>query len=243
MNNKLIVAWRNTLTRIWTPVAILELIDNEYHFSYTNGAKVENFVPFGLMQNKTKTYVSKELFPILKNRLLAKSRPEYNDYLDWLDIDKENNNDFLELAKTRGIRVTDEIQLFQTPEINKNNEYEITFFAHGLSHMLEEYVERLARLKENDRLVILKDIQNEFDSNALLIATSDDPIELLGYFPAFLCKDINRLLIINGNSSVQLTVYKINKTAPKQLKLLCKLKTKWPENFKPFDSDDFKKYN
>ncbi len=83
MKNKLILAWKNPNTRTWTPVGILEYKENKYFFNYTKGAKVENFNPFGQMIDLEKTYESETLFPIFQNRLLSKSRPEYEDYLEW----------------------------------------------------------------------------------------------------------------------------------------------------------------
>lgn len=243
MNTKLVIAWRNPQTRIWTPVASLEFKDNSYYFYYTNGAKEENFTAFGQMQDKSKTYVSDELFPIFKNRLLSKSRPEYSAYLKWLNIDESENNEFLELSRTRGIRATDQIQLFPVPEKTKDNKYEVLFFSHGISHISESYVERLKSLHKDDTLLLVKDIQNQIDSNALMIRTEEDPVELLGYCPAFFAKDINRLLVANGRNNVTIKVHQINDDAPLQLKLLCKLTTNWAENFKPFHDEEFQPYN
>jgi len=242
MNNKLVLTWRNTATRIWTPVGILQLKDNKYHFNYTNGAKSENFIPFGRLENKDSTYISETLFPIFKNRLLSKSRPEYEDYLKWLDIENHDNNDLLELSRTRGIRATDELQLFPMPEINPEGNYEVLFFSHGISHMSKHYTKRLDTLNKDDSLLIVKDIQNKFDDKALLLRTESDPVELLGYCPSFFVEDFNKLMRLNGDKNVHVTVQKVNKDAPLQLKLLCKLTTKWPKNFKSFDNEDFKQY-
>jgi len=242
VNNKLILAWRNTTTRIWTPVGILRLKGNKYYFNYTNGAKASNFTPFGKMQDKTVTYISDVLFPIFHNRLLSKSRPEYEDYLNWLDIDKSENNSLLELSRSRGIRATDELQLFPVPEKNKDGNYEVLFFSHGISHMSEHYITRLINLEKNEKLLILKDVQNMFDRNALILRTEKDPVELLGYCPSFFVDDFNKLLNINGVADVTVSVQKVNLDGPLQLKLLCKLTTKWPDTFEAFDKDDFKLY-
>jgi hypothetical protein len=239
MDNGLILAWRNTKTRIWTPVGILKYKDNQYYFNYTNGSNEEHFTPFGTMQDKSKTYVSDSLFPIFQNRLLSKSRPEYEDYLEWLDINKDDNNSILELSRSRGIRATDGLQLFPIPEKNKDGNYEVLFFSHGISHMSEHYTHRLTSLNKNEELLILKDIQNEVDKNALILRTKNDPVELLGYCPSFFVDDFNKLLDLNGESNVKVSVQKINSQAPLQLKLLCRLTTTWPKNFKPFNSEKF----
>ena len=78
----LFIAWQDSKTRSWSPVGRLTRESGLYHFVYTRGAeKVSNFRPFGRMQDLHKVYQSKELFPIFANRILAKSRPEYQDYL------------------------------------------------------------------------------------------------------------------------------------------------------------------
>lgn len=242
MNNKLVLAWRNPETRTWTPVGILESKDERYTFYYTNGAKADNFIAFGQMQNKREKYISDTLFPIFKNRLLVKSRPEYSDFLGWLDIKEDQNSEILELSRSRGIRATDELQLFPIPEKNENNNYEVFFFSHGISHISKNYIERLSSLKKNDKLLIMKDVQNKTDKLALTLRTKEDPIELMGYCPAFFIKDFNKLLDLNDEKEVEVSVQKINEDAPLQLKLLCKLTTKWPENFKPFEENEFSQY-
>jgi hypothetical protein len=240
MKIKLILAWRNTLTRVWTPVGMLKYENDKYIFNYTKGAEVENFTPFGQMSDIKKIYESETLFPIFLNRLLSKNRPEYKDYLNWLDIEKDENNDLLELSISRGIRATDDLQLFPFPEKNEDGNYEVKFFSHGISHISKNYIDRLLSLSINEKLLIVHDLQNKFDENALLLRTEKDPIELLGFCPAFFVNDFNKLLKQNGNGNVDVFVHKINEKAPIQLKLLCKIITKWPVNFTPFDDDTFK---
>ena len=243
MFNKLILSWRNPSSRIWTPVGILEYKKETYYFTYTNGSKIDNFVPFGQMVDLTRTYTSKDLFPIFKNRLLSKSRIGYPEYLDWLDIKETESSDILELARSRGIRATDELQLFPIPECNKEGNFEVIFFSHGVSHISESYVNRLLSLKKDDHLLLMKDFQNEIDESALLLRTKDDPVELLGFCPSFFVKDFNELIEKNGNQKVKVSVQKVNNSAPMQLKLLCKLVTSWPKNFKPFNSYEFQPYS
>jgi len=239
---KLFLAWKNPKTKTWTPVGILEYKNNLYYFRYTQGASNTNFQTFGQMQDLRQTYSSDHLFPIFKNRLLSKSRPEYEDYLNWLDIQKDKTNDLLELARSGGIRATDDLQLFPMPEKNKNGEYEVLFFSHGLHHISEKYIKRLSLLKKNDRLLIMKDIQNNIDTNALILRTEDDPVEILGYCPSFFISDFNKL--INKNvTNVNVYIQKINHSAPFQLKLLCKFTTKWPDNFIPFEDKEYQPYS
>lgn len=110
MSNKLILTWREPNTREWIPVGRLSQDDKtRYIFQYLNGAKKSsNFIPFGQMQELGKTYISDDIFPLFKNRLLQKSRPEYGSYLDWLGLDSTMSM-FDELSRTNGVRATDSL--------------------------------------------------------------------------------------------------------------------------------------
>jgi len=240
---KLFLAWRNPKTRTWTPIGILEYKNDLYYFQYTKGAEDKDFQTLGQMTDLRQTYTSDSLFPIFKNRLLAKSRPEYGDYLDWLDINDNETNDLLELARSGGIRATDDLQLFPLPEKTNDGKYEVLFFSHGLSHISEDYIKRLNSLKQNDTLLVMKDIQNTSDSNVLVLRTKDDPIEILGFCPAFFINDFNKLLKLNTNKNVHVYIQKINLYAPSQLKLLCKFSTNWPNSFTAFNNKVFLPYS
>ena len=59
----------------------LEFANGTYRFVYTRGAKTaKGFTPFSGMENLDDIYKSAELFPIFANRLLSKSRPEYEAF-------------------------------------------------------------------------------------------------------------------------------------------------------------------
>ena len=244
MNNKtLVLCWREPTSREWINVGKLWQEDKLYKFCYTKGVdkaeKSGNFALFGQMDEKDKTYVSDELFPMFKNRLLQKSRPEYQDYLDWLGLDK-TLEPLDELSRTNGVRATDSLQLFEVPT-KKDGKYTTYFFSHGISHLPKNYVERIKELKKGDRLFLMQDIQNKIDQYALMIRT-DDPVELMGYCPRIYTKDLNSLIQKNGARNINLTIETINHDAPLQFRLLCKLEADWYEDFFPFLDDDFKEY-
>jgi hypothetical protein len=244
MNNKtLILCWREPTSREWITVGKLWKQDDKYRFCYTKGVdkaeKSGNFALFGQMDEKDKTYVSDELFPIFKNRLLQKSRPEYQEYLDWLGLDK-TLEPLDELSRTNGVRATDSLQLFEVPT-KKDEKYITYFFSHGISHLPKNYVERIKKLKKGDKLFLMQDIQNKIDQYALMIRT-DDPAELMGYCPRIYTKDLNSLIQQNGARNIYLTIETINHDAPLQFRLLCKLETEWFLGFKPFTDEDFQEY-
>ena len=236
MSNKLFVSWKNP-NQQRVPIGQLEFKEGYYIFQYTKGALKEHFRPFEGMKHLDKIYESKELFPFFKNRLLQKSRPEYQDYLRWLNIKKKTLDPMQELTLTGGIRATDSFELYPLPE--KKEEYVVKFFSRGVRHLAKSYKQRVEGLEENQKLYLMRDIQNELDNYALVLRT-DNPIELVGYCPSFYTKDFNRLIECNGAKEVHLKVIKNNTDAPSQLKLLCEFRTQWSKEFKDFDDENFK---
>ena len=238
MGKKLVLAWRNPSIRQWIPVGLLQYKGNRYIFEYTKGAKsTEEFVPFGIMQELHDCYESEELFPIFRNRLLPKSRPEYSSYMNWLGFGSEGVSELEELARSGGIRATDSLQLFPVPE-KVNGKYEILFFSHGIRHLPPNYIERVNHLNQGSNLYLMRDIQNKCDSLALALRT-DDPIEIVGYCPKFFVQDLDRLINENDAENVNVSIVKININSPLQFRLLCKFSTSWPENFIPFKDENF----
>src|ERR1035437_8026293 len=116
--------------------------------------------------------------------MVPKSRPEYRDYLQWLGLDESETDDLEVLARSGGIRATDSLEIFPRPEPNSENAYEGYFFSHGLRHLTRENVIRAKSLRPGDRLYLTRDIQNEYDPNALLIRT-DNPLAFVGYCPRY----------------------------------------------------------
>lgn len=178
MSNELVLTWKNPHSSLWIPVGRLAHCTDKYVFKYTHSAqeatKEGSFVPFGKMKDITQKYESEELFPLFKNRLLQKSRPEYTDYLEWLNLTEENYSPINELARSGGIRVTDNLQLFPIPD-NKDGKYSVFFFSHGIRHLAPSYIERVGHLNKGNKLFLMKDTQNKFDGFALVLRTDDPP--------------------------------------------------------------------
>ena len=237
---KLLLAWKEPDKKKWIVVGKLWYKDNKYYFGYTEGVQEamnsNNFVLFGQMQHIDKMYVSEELFPIFQNRLFQKKRPEYQDYLNWLGYNREISP-LEELARTHGIRATDSLQLFEIP-VPIDGKYLVYFFSHGIRHLPQCYQDRIKHLKEGEKLYLMKDVQNKVDKYALVLRT-DDPVEIVGYCPRFYVTDFNKLLELNTPEKVDVSIVKINLDAPKQLQLLCKFETFWPDGFQPFDKDEY----
>lgn len=235
----LYIAWQDAKSRRWAPVGRLTVEDGGYRFVYTRGVEeIPDFRPFGRMDDLHKSYKSEVLFPIFANRVLAKNRPEYRDYLTWLGLSGAQHDALEELARTGGLRATDSLELFPCAEPTEGEKYEVYFFCRGLSHLPKENQERARHLRHGERLYVALDLQNSYDSMALLLRTGD-PVTLLGYVPRYYSAEFTQLIKAAGPDKVEVTVEQVNADAPIQYRVLCKLVSPWPVNFSPCATREF----
>jgi len=242
MSRKLLLFWQNPQSREWFTVGLLEYVKGKYLFSYSKSARdlylAGDFVPFGVMQDFDKIYTSETLFPLFKNRLLDKSRPEYGEYLSWLGLSPDTATDMDELSRSGGVRATDQLQILPYPERSFSGGYQVDFFVHGLRHINKKGAERVALLKEGEELLLVKEDDNEFDSLALAVSTESPPV-IIGYCPRFFVKDFRKLLDADeGRNGIKLMVSNINMDAPLQFRLRCTLSAVWFDGFVTF-ADEF----
>ena len=229
----LYLAWRDPKGRTWFPVGRLSFDGKVYRFVYTKGAKQSpNFLPFARMEELTTIYESDELFPLFANRLLSKKRPEYQEFLQWLNTRPGEDDPLTLLARTGGIRETDLLAVFPCPERGADNKYRVQFFSHGLRYLLPEAIARIHNLSPGEQLYLMPDPQNPHDPCAVALRT-DDPVALVGYCPRYLAGDFLCLLREAGSENTKVVVEKVNQEAPIQLRLLCSMAADWPENFRP----------
>jgi hypothetical protein len=232
----LYLAWQDPESRQWFPVGKLSVEGGIYRFVYTKGATLsENFIPLGFMQDLHEVYRSRDMFPLFANRLISKKRPEYRDFLRWLDLREDEADPLVLLARTEGVRETDSLTVFPSPEPDTKGRYVVHFFTHGLRHLPEDARIRVGALRAGERLYLMPDPQNSHDSYAIALRT-DDPATIVGYCPRYISRDFLEILE-NSPDSVEVRVKQVNADAPIQLRLLCTLTAEWPDNFKPCSSD------
>ncbi|HFN6536248.1 TPA: HIRAN domain-containing protein [Citrobacter freundii] len=221
-SNSVYVAWQAPDTRDWHVVGNLQERNSGYVFKYTKGAlKSSKFTKFSGMNDVRETYVSEELFPLFKNRLLSPRRPEYPRFIKWLGFEEDNANPIEILARSGGLRSTDQLQIFKKIEVDQNGKFEHFFFLHGLSYLNSMANERVSELQPGQVLRLCLDLQNEYDGDAVVVR-ADKPAEIVGYCPRYLSNDIKKMLL-NDSKSVTLTVERISDDAPHNYRLLCKL--------------------
>ncbi|MDF5722484.1 MAG: HIRAN domain-containing protein [Rhizonema sp. PD37] len=234
----LFLAWQDPDSRAWFPIGRLTFDGDKYQFFYTVGAKEAQsqfgFQPMFSFPIFDKVYTSVELFPLFSNRLMQRSRPEYNNFVQWLNIPQHEDDPIAILSRSGGQKVTDHYEVFPCPKPDENGLYHIHFFIHGLRHFPPCSIERISSLKPRDVLWLAHEAQNSYDSNALTLQTEDHYI--LGYCPRYIAPDVLKLLQRNPKL-VHVQVERINPApTPLQFRLLCNMTAEWHDDFRPFSS-------
>ena len=230
------IALRDFDSSSWIPVAKVQKKNDLYSLIYTRGAaRLRGFEGFFRMRDLGCEFYSSDIFPILKNRLLSKGRPEYGVYKEWMGRSRDDSDVFEELARTGGLRGTDDIELIPVPEKTSDGRYEAYFFSHGLRHLDKSNVEAVNSVPTGARVFLARDVQNSHDRFALLLRV-EDPRTVLGYVPRYYSQAFSSLLDIDSES-VDVTVFRVNKGAPPAFRVLCKLSAPWSSGFDPCGQD------
>lgn len=224
MNNgkTLYVAWRNPHKRSWYVVGQLSEEAGVYTFQYTQGAKTAHqFDPFIGMDDLTRRYRSRQLFPVFQNRVLSEKRAEYPQFIRWLGLDEEQAKHPLNmLARSGGRRVTDHLQMFAMPQFDAQGRFELYFFLHGLAYRGEEVLKRARGMQMGDRLTLRAEEENLHDKQALAIY-AEQPEQCLGYCPRFLT-DLMGAALQSPLEPLRVEVAQISEDAPLNYFLMCK---------------------
>ncbi|NMG11246.1 HIRAN domain-containing protein [Brasilonema sp. UFV-L1] len=237
----LFLAWQDPISRCWFPIGRLTFDGDKYQFVYTHGATNAQsecgFQPLLSFPDLNKVYKSVELFPLFSNRLMRRSRPEYKNFVQWLNIPQHSDDPIAILARSGGSKVTDHLEVFPCPEPDENGLYHIHFFAHGLRHLPQCATSRINRAQPGELLWLSHEIQNPYDPNALTLNTEDHHI--VGYCPRYLVHDALKMLRQNP-TLVHVHVERVNPVpTPLQFRLLCNMTAEWHQDFRPFSSDDY----
>lgn len=242
MKTALFVAWRNQaeLHQGWGPVGRLEHENSVYRFFYTHGAEtLRGFRPFSELPDLNEVYESDELFPLFANRLLGKRRPEYDRHLRWGGFPADSSPDpILILGVTEGRKATDSVEVFPCPTPDSEGCYFNKFFVHGIRWMSAASVKRIDSLQPDERLYLMRDLQNPYDHNAVALRTDTDRA-MLGYVPRYLAAEVIELCGKCDLNFIELFVSQVNRDAPLQQRLLVRMHACWPEGFQPCSGEAF----
>jgi hypothetical protein len=104
--------------------------------------------------------------------------------------------------------------------------------------MPDATIERIGRLEENERLKMMLDFQNDVDSQAVAVRTETDRMQI-GYVPRYFANDVSQLVHSCAADFIGLHVARVNRDAPLQNRVLCRIHACWPDEFQPCSGEDF----
>ncbi len=241
---RLLLAWRDQETKSWFPIGRLTRSGGKYEFVYLRGAQ-QAIEQCGLrlllmFPNIDCIYESDNLFPLFQNRAPSAGRDDYFDFVKWLNLRQSEHDPLVVLARTGGRRATDTFEVFPCPQPEDDGSYRVHFFVHGISHFGEESAKRIEQLKANDRLLVMWDLQNGYDSKALALRTADTypgDRTLVGFCPRYFTHDWLNVLF---ECHAEVKVERLNPSpAPLDFRLLCSLSGCWPDGFNPCSGEEF----
>jgi hypothetical protein len=243
---RLFVAWQDPERRSIEPVASLATVvdrdgRHQYRFAYLRRAReLDGFEPFTAFPDLSVDYYSDELFPFFANRLMARSRTDYEAMLSLLDLSVEAEP-FEVLARSGGRRATDQIEVFPEPTRDENGRATCIFFVRGLRYF-EGSEDVAEELKVNEEMRILTDHHNPVNRWAVLVAQPrNGDLKLLGYVPDYLASHTQRMLSECGPALVQVTVEHVNvRETPRHMRVLCRMTSCWPPGYEPFDDPGYR---
>lgn len=239
---QLYVAWQDAVGRGIYPVARLRVEETSstrrFEFRYIRGARRaerHGFSAFDSFPHMHDVYVSQELFPFFRNRVMQPNRPDFAGYVAELGLSESTADPLLLLARSGGTRATDRIEIYAAPQGNADS-CTWHFLLRGVRHLHRTAEERIERLIPGERLYVMQDLQNDFNSRALLIR-SEDKINL-GYIPDLLVDGLGSLEFTRDQPVV--TVSRVNPSpAPVQHRVLCELRAQWPAGQHPFSAEQY----
>lgn len=232
------LAWRDPGRR-WFPVGRLTRTNGHFTFAYTRGAleaaKAAGFLPLAAFPDFSKPYEAAELFPAFANRLVSNRRPDFAEFVDWLNLPADAADPLAILARSSGRRETDTFEVFACPTRDATGRYHVQCFVHGLEHRTPEAIARATRLQVEEALQIEPEPNNPVDRLALKALTIED-LQHIGYLPRYLTEDVRAL----GLDRVDVRVERVNPSpTPIQFRVLIRLTAPWPEAFAPCASPLF----
>ena len=243
MNTRtLFLAWQDKAqTRLWFPVGRLDVYDEgpSYCFRYTGGAKrakrEAGFPPLLEFPRLDETYWSPELFPVFQNRVMNRARPDFGDYLRYLDLHKEA--DPIEILRVNGgSRVTDTYEVFPKLVKQEDGSFTCRFFLHGWRYVNQAAQDRLAELTSEEELYMKVQHDNPVDGLAVQMLTTDRHV--IGWTPRYLVNDLAKA-IDNAPDTYKAKIVRINpQPAPSKQRVLIEMTGNWGQH-EPMTSEDF----
>ena len=236
----LFLAWQDDRSRQWFPVGRLDADVGKpsYRFRYTAGAKrAAEEVGFPLLLEYPGLhgdYQSHELFPIFRNRVMNRRRPDFPDYLRSLDLPDEADSIAI-LSANGGRRETDSYEVFPKIEIGADGSFQCRFFLHGSRYVNAEA--RIKRLRDREPLSVTLGQDNTVTGVAVQIRTTDH--DLIGWSPRYLVPDLS-VALDRWPNDCRARVVRLNpRLVPRSHRVQVKMQGRLPDH-EPMSGSDFR---
>ena len=239
----LFLAWQDQDKRKkshpWFPVGRLDVEPSFYRFRYIGGAKrAEKEIGFSPLIDFPwlhRDYRSSELFPLFRNRVIAKGRPDRTDYLSYLDL-SQNATPVEILSVNGGSRVTDAYEVFPKLEKDADGYFTCRFFLHSWRHANKEAQERIDYLKPEEELYVTLELTNPATKLAVQIQTKG--YYMIGWTPRYLVSDL-AMAMTEGPNDYTAKVVRVNPMpAPSSQRVLIEMRGRWKKH-EPMSGKDF----
>ena len=243
----LFLAWQapsdSKRSRAWFPVGRLDAESHTpfYRFRYTHGAVKAHddlgFAPLLAFPDFEKDYKSDELFPLFQNRVLSSKRTDFQEYIQWLDLDRGHADPVSILSVSGGERVTDNLEVFPKVTADAEGNFNVRFFLHGLRHLGDRAIARAAQLKVGEELRILVELNNPATRLAVPLLTED--YQMIGWAPRYLVEDL--INCVPQAPEISARIARINAdSAPLNQRFLIDYNGRAPQGMQPMSTPDFK---
>ena len=235
----LFVSWRDESGSIH-PIGLLRrrtgASGDSYAFSYLKGAEhLDGFEALPGLQDLHALHQSPTLFPVFSNRVMPRSRPDYDLLASRLDLSGDADP-FEVLARTGGRRATDRIEVFAEPRLMGDERSCVVFFARGIRHVTGA-ADAVGQLRSGERLVLVDDTTNAHNPRAIVLRASDG--QQIGWVPDYLVEHIHELRQLNHAEPVVEVEHVNDLSVAPHMRLLCRLSAPWPEGYRPFSGPEF----
>ena len=242
MNDRtLFLAWQDKTSRRWFPVGRLDadVKRSLYRFRYVGGAKraqdEAHFMPMSEFPDLRREYESSYLFPSFRNRVMARGRPDRDDYLRTLGL--PSNADPIEiLTVSGGYRVTDAYEVFPKLVKGADGRFACRFFLHGWRYVTAESQTRIDKLEQGEKLYLTLELTNPVTILAVQIQTTD--YHMVGWAPNYLVYDL--AAAAQSPREYEAEVVRVNpQPSPSRQRVLIEMRGRWEEH-EPMAHSDFR---
>ena len=235
---RLYATWRNPEGLI-RPVGVLTRLSTaagqSYRFVYLKSAEqFDGFRCLPGLPNLHHAYESESLFPVFRNRIMPRSRPDYGDFVRRLDLDVDTDP-FEVLIRSEGWRATDRVEVFAHPERTPDGALTTLFFVRGIRH-LDGAAAAVDEVQAGDVLELVDEPNNSVNPRAILVSTRTG--RRVGWAPDCLLETIHQLRDLDA--PIEVTAEHVNPdTSPPHMRLLCRLRAPWPDGYEPLTDPEY----